>query len=42
MTFLDTMKEKAKGVLASAKMKLAITSVSLVGLFKYASAGSLK
>ena len=38
MTFLDTMKEKAKGVFACAKVKLAITSVSLIGLVQYASA----
>ena len=38
MSLFDTMKEKVKGVLASAKMKLAITSVSLIGLVQYASA----
>ena len=42
MSFLDTLKEKAKGVLATTKAKLAITSVSLIGLVQYASAGTLK
>ena len=41
MSFLDTMKEKVKGVLATTKAKLAITSVSLIGLVQYASAGTL-
>ena len=41
MSFLDTMKEKLAGVFASAKVKLAITSVSLVGLVQYAQAATL-
>lgn len=41
MSFFDTMKEKMAGVLASAKMKLAIVSVSTVGLVQYASAATL-
>ena len=38
MSLFDTMKEKLAGVFASAKVKLAITSVSLIGLVQYASA----
>ena len=38
MSLFDTMKEKVKGVLASTKAKLLVTSVSLVGLVQYASA----
>ena len=41
MSFLDTMKEKVKGALASTKAKLLVTSVSLVGLVQYASAATL-
>jgi len=41
MSFLDTMKEKAKGFLASTKAKLLVTSVSLVGLVQYAQAATL-
>jgi len=41
MSFLDTVKEKAKGFLASTKAKLLVTSVSLVGLVQYASAVTL-
>jgi hypothetical protein len=41
MSFLDTVKEKMAGVFASAKAKVAITTVSLVGLVQYASAATL-
>jgi hypothetical protein len=41
MSFLDTVKEKMAGLVASAKMKVAITAVSLVGLVQYASAATL-
>jgi hypothetical protein len=41
MSFLDTVKEKMVGLVASAKMKVAITTVSLVGLVQYASAATL-
>ena len=41
MSFFDTLKEKVMGVFATTKAKLAITSVSLIGLVQYASAGSL-
>ena len=41
MSLLDTVKEKAKGFLASTKAKLLVTSVSLVGLVQYAQAATL-
>ena len=41
MSFFDTMKEKARGFIATTKAKFLIASVSLVGLVQYASAGSL-
>ena len=41
MSLLDTMKEKVKGVFASTKAKLLVTSVSLVGLVQYAQASTL-
>ena len=41
MSFLDTLKEKGMGVFATTKAKLAITSVSLIGLVQYASAADL-
>ena len=41
MSFLDTVKEKAKGFIASTKAKILVTSVSFVGLVQYASAVTL-
>ena len=41
MSLLDTMKEKVKGIFASTKAKLLVTSVSLVGLVQYAQASTL-
>ena len=41
MSFLDTMKEKARGFIATTKAKFLVASVSLVGLVQYANAGSL-
>jgi hypothetical protein len=37
----DKVKEKMAGVLGTAKAKLAVTTVSLVGLVQYASAATL-
>ena len=38
MSLLETMKERVKGVLATTKAKLLVTTVSLIGLVQYASA----